>query len=119
MLALFIGLLLCGCLLFLGNQISRNTAQKEYVGMSKEKLWTLLCSKSGQEGTPITAFDFAPEAGGTRHAMLTADDAGSMPEIFRTASKWRWDSPKRQFHEFFFNAQGEVDKVRVDTSSRL
>jgi len=118
-LALLLGLALCLGWVVLGGNPLGNTASEKYAGLSKEELWARLCRQSGSKETPITAFDFAPGAEGTRHAMVTVSDAGRMPEIFRTARKWRWDSPERHFHEFFFNARGRVEKVVVDTSSRL
>jgi hypothetical protein len=113
------GLALCAGLAFLAVTLARNGSQDEYVGLSKTELWELLCRKSGTHGTPITAFDYAPDASGTRHAMLTVEDASNMPEVFRTASRWRWDSQDRRFHTFSFDAAGRVSSVKVDSTSRL
>ena len=113
------GLALSAVLVFLAGSLARNGPQDEYLGLSKAELWELLCRKSGTDGTPITPFDYAPDASGTRHAMLTAEDASHMPEVFRTASRWRWDSPDRRFHTFVFDTSGRVSSVKVDSTSRL
>lgn len=103
------------CLLTMSCNSNSNSKQINYVGLSKEQLWISLCSQSGDAETSVIAYQY-PDEGSyqqQRSVMINKSHSRNIPEVFNQAKKWRWDSPDRRFHTFFFDAKGKVISTKI------